>query len=109
MKKIWILSAIVLASVTGWMLVPAEPACAAPFCTFGGMTSTTWGMGSSCDDARNNARVTLLGWIPVDCDECGTTLIPLGDCDDDSDGDGVYTWDFKMRYRCEQEFIDPPM
>lgn len=108
MKKFWILSAIVLASAAGWMLLPAEPACAFPNCGPGGVTSTTWGMGSTCQQAQNNAFATLLGWIPADCDECGTTLIPLGDCED-PDGDGIYKWDFELRYRCEIDFGDPPM
>lgn len=107
MKKIWTLSALVAASVAGWMLVPAEPACAFPNCRVGGETSTTWGMGSTCEEAQLTAFQTLINWIPDDCDVCRAFVVPLGDCHDGADGGKV--WDFKLRYFCSQGDLGGPL
>lgn len=108
MKKVWILTVLVLVSLVGWIVVPAEPLCAAPSCAPGGTTSWTWGMGASCEEARNNAQSLLLSWVPTDCEVCETTFTSPGDCELNYQ-DNLYHWTFRLRYSCEQTFIDPPM
>jgi hypothetical protein len=118
MKRIWILGVIAAALVIGWVVVPAEPACALPTCTPGGTTLPAWGMGSSCQASINNAVSLATAQIPSSCDVCGITPIEVTPCHvcgtDPNDPQTCidandYRADYKVRYRCAVDFGDPPM
>lgn len=108
MKKL-LLGIAALAIAATWILLPQTPACAAGNCKPGGSTIPQWGMGATCAEADDDAIDNAWTLVPSSCAVCGFEEDELSPCHDCPEDEGLKCADWRIIYRCEEEFGDPPM
>lgn len=116
MKKLLIFAVLAVAVVTIGLLWPNSEADALGCvkCFPGGIVGPTWGFGSTCAAATNDAINQAYALIPYSCDVCQTTPIGVLPCDDTCsnpttcyDPYGEWRVDMKLRFRCSENLCIP--